>query len=65
MVFHCNFIFAIACVFLKLMAGVVTGRGKSIIGSLMTLLIKGRSDDARCRPVRGMKMIKWKAIGVG
>jgi hypothetical protein len=43
------------------MAGVVTGRGKSIIMILITLLIKGRSGNARCRPCRGMKMVKWKA----
>jgi hypothetical protein len=28
-------------------------------------LIKGRSGDARCRSGRAMKMVKWKAIGVG
>jgi hypothetical protein len=68
MAFRCNFTFVIVCVFLRVKAIVSSPHQVfpfSIIGMLIKLLIKGRSDDARWRPGGETKTAKWKAIDVG
>jgi len=65
MAFCCNFTFAIVCVFLRVKAIRRHLTRHFHYWVLIRLLIKGRSDDARCQPSRGMKMAKWEAMGVG
>jgi|GEM_PF-2570219 hypothetical protein len=65
MAFCCNFTFAIVCVFLRVKAIRRHLTRHFHYWVLIKLLIKGRSDDARCRPGRETKTVKWNAMDVG